>query len=298
MIIENVVQLDGVSKRFGAQTAVDNLDLVVPAGTIFGFIGPNGSGKTTSLRMILRIYQPDSGQVNVLGASQGQCADERVGYLPEERGLYRRMTVRQLLRYFARLKGVRSPDAVISEQLQKLGASEWEHKRIEQLSKGMAQKIQFIVAIIARPQLVVLDEPFSGLDPVNMEILRDAVLELRQQGTTVIFSTHDMEIAERMCDRIFMIYRGRKVLDGTVDSIKSGYGSNALRVRMAEGAVVPASIDGVVEQRVAGRFTELQLASSSDRPRVLAALTAAGDVEHFETIRPSLHDIFVRIANR
>lgn len=270
----------------------------MPAGTIFGFIGPNGSGKTTSLRMILRIYQPDSGQVNVLGASQGQCADERVGYLPEERGLYRRMTVRQLLRYFARLKGVRSPDAVISEQLQKLGASEWEHKRIEQLSKGMAQKIQFIVAIIARPQLVVLDEPFSGLDPVNMEILRDAVLELRQQGTTVIFSTHDMEIAERMCDRIFMIYRGRKVLDGTVDSIKSGYGSNALRVRMAEGAVVPASIDGVVEQRVAGRFTELQLASSSDRPRVLAALTAAGDVEHFETIRPSLHDIFVRIANR
>ncbi len=297
MIDNNIaVHLDGVRKIFGSQIAVDNLDLAVPKGTIFGFIGPNGSGKTTTMRMILRIYKPDAGQVTVLGDTVGDVADDRVGYLPEERGLYRRMTVRRVLRYFARLKGVKRPDAVITEHLERMGAQDWGNKKIEQLSKGMAQKIQFIVAVISKPQLIILDEPFSGLDPVNMEMLRDAVLELKKNGTTVIFSTHDMEMAEKMCDRVFMIYKGKKVLDGTLDEIKSGYGANVLRVRMADGSPLPETIPGVNDQIQSGRFVDLQLESESMRSTVLRNLAAVGDVEHFETVRPSLHDIFVRIA--
>ncbi len=290
------VQLQGVSKSFGNQRAVDQLDLSVPTGSIYGFIGPNGSGKTTTIRMILRIYQPDSGEVRVLGQSVGDVADTRVGYLPEERGLYRRMSVRRVLRYFARLKGVARPDKIIDEQLERMGATDWGKKRIEQLSKGMAQKIQFIVAIIAKPQLLVLDEPFSGLDPVNMEVLKEAVIEMRKQGTTVIFSTHDMDMAEKMCDRVFMIYKGKKVLDGTLDGIKSGYGADSVRIKMANGSELPETIEGVTQQTSRGRFIDLQLANESVRRSVLSQLVARGDIEHFETIRPTLHEIFVRIA--
>lgn len=294
--MEYAIELKEVCKSFGKQVAVDHLDLAVPTGSIYGFIGPNGSGKTTTIRMILNIYQPDSGQVQVLGEMNGKVADPRVGYLPEERGLYRRMTVRRVLRYFARLKGIRNPDKLIDEQLERMGASEWDRKKIEQLSKGMAQKIQFIVAVISKPQLVILDEPFSGLDPVNMEVLRDAVLELRKNGTTVIFSTHDMDMAEQMCDRVVMIYKGKKVLDGSLESIQSGYGGNVVRVRFANNAPVQARLPGVLDIHSQGRFYDLRLESESHRPAVLKELMATGDVEHFETMRPTLHDIFVRIV--
>ncbi len=246
--------------------------------------------------MILRIYQPDKGQVNVLGSLHGSGLDDRVGYLPEERGLYRRMTVRQVLRYFARLKGIRQPDAIIDEHLERMQATDWNKKKIEQLSKGMAQKIQFIVAVISQPELVILDEPFSGLDPVNMEVLRAEVIALKQAGKTVIFSTHDMEMAERLCDRVFMINRGKKVLDGTLESIKAAYGGDAVRVRMASGSALPSDLPGVTDQSLHGSFSDLQLSHAGVRPQLLQALAAHGDIEHFETIRPSLHDIFVRIA--
>ena len=295
-MVDNALELTGVTKRFGSQVAVNKLDLTVPRGCIYGFIGPNGSGKTTTMRMVLRIYQPDEGQVVVLGQSQGVAADHRIGYLPEERGLYRRMTVRRVLRYFARLKGVRHPDRVIDEQLELMGAKDWDRKRIEQLSKGMAQKIQFIVAVIAQPELVILDEPFSGLDPVNMEILRDRVLALRAQGSTVIFSTHDMDMAEQMCDRVVMIYRGNKVLDGTLNEIKAGYGGDIVRVRFASDQRLPATMEGVTSMVERGRSYDLQLENEQARQRVLSQLVAISDIEHFETMRPSLHDIFVRIV--
>ncbi len=296
MNAEYAIQLEQVVKRFASRPAVDGVDLSVPRQSIFGFIGPNGSGKTTTMRLILRIYQPDEGRVIVLGSESGSAADHRVGYLPEERGLYRRMTVRRVLRYFAQLKGVRRPDRFIDEQLEKMEAQEWSRKRIEQLSKGMAQKIQFIVALIADPELIILDEPFSGLDPVNLELMRDVVLELREKGTTVIFSTHDMEVAQRLCDRVFMIYQGRKVLDGTIDSIRQSHGACCLRVKMAGDEAIPPDLPGVIEQARRDAFTELQLESDEARPRVLQALASHGDLEHFETLRPSLHDIFVRIA--
>lgn len=296
MASDSVVELDAVVKRFAGKSAVDKVNLSVPRGSIFGFIGPNGSGKTTTMRLILRIYQPDQGRVIVLGRDQGSSADDRVGYLPEERGLYRRMTVRRVLRYFARLKGVKNIDRVIDQQLERMGASEWNKMKIEQLSKGMAQKIQFIVATIAKPQLIILDEPFSGLDPVNLELMRDAVLELRDQGATVIFSTHDMGVAQNLCDRVFMIYRGKKVLDGTIDSIREGYGGCQLRVRMAGGTQIPDSLVGVTDRVDGHSHTLLHLESESMRSGVFQKLAALGDVEHFETMRPSLHDIFVKIA--
>lgn len=293
---EHAVKMSRVSKRFGQQTAVDDLDLLVPSGSIYGFIGPNGSGKTTTMRMILRIYDPDSGEIEVLGKTTGKTTNDQIGYLPEERGLYRRMTVKRVLKYFARLKSVDAPGAAIDEWLEKLDAMEWANKRIEQLSKGMAQKIQFIAAVIARPQLMILDEPFSGLDPVNLDVLRDVIFELRDAGSTILFSTHDMDVAERMCDRVFMIFRGKKVLDGSLDEIQSEYGDDRLKVRLAGDTPLPDRLNGVAEAQTLGRFTQLRLADGASRADVLRQLAGIGDVEHFETMRPSLHDIFVNIA--
>ena len=291
------VELQGVSKKFGSHQAVFPMDLSVPKGSIYGFIGPNGSGKTTTMRMILRIYKPDTGSVTVLGDTHGDCADDRVGYLPEERGLYRRMTVKRVLRYFAKIKGLRNPDANIERWLKELGADSWHKKRIDQLSKGMAQKIQFISAVVANPQLVILDEPFTGLDPVNMEVLRDAVLRLRSQGTTVIFSTHDMNMAEQLCDRVCMIFQGNKVIDDSLEQIALQYGEPRLRVRLAIRESIPASIPGVLEQIDRGRSKDFVLSKDANRRDILQLLMAAGDVEHFEMVKPSLHDIFVSIAN-
>src|SRR4051794_11341618 len=219
----NAVLIDHVTKIFGTHTAVNDLSLEVPAGCIYGFIGPNGSGKTTTLRMIMRILHPDRGTIRVLGEERFGAANDRVGYLPEERGLYKQMKVRDVLRFYAELKGCRQSRSRIADWLAKMGLSAWADKKVEALSKGMAQKVQFIATVVAQPELVLLDEPFSGLDPVNMEVLRAAILDLRRDGATIIFSTHDMAVAERMCDFIFMIYQGNKVLDGTLDAIQAVY---------------------------------------------------------------------------
>jgi len=290
------VELHGVSKKFGNHQAVYPMNLSVPTGSIYGFIGPNGSGKTTTMRMILRIYKPDTGSVTVLGNAIGDCADDRVGYLPEERGLYRRMTVRRVLRYFAKIKGMKRPDASIERWLKELGADDWHKKRIDQLSKGMAQKIQFVSAVVTSPKLVILDEPFTGLDPVNMEVLRDAVLRLRDEGTTVIFSTHDMAMAEQLCDRVCMIFEGKKVVDDSMEQIALNYGEPRLRVRLAHRQTIPQSIPGVLDTIDRGQFTDLVLTKDANRRDVLLSLMSAGDVEHFEMVKPSLHDIFVSIA--
>lgn len=296
MTASHCVQLSGVSRSFGSQLVIDDLSFAVPTGSLCGLIGPNGSGKTTTMRMILRIYQPDRGEISVLGASAGRTADHRVGYLPEERGLYPRMTVRRTLRYFAALKHVSAPDDEIDRWLTALGMTDWANKRIDQLSKGMAQKVQFITSIVARPKLAILDEPFSGLDPVNLDLLRDAVRQLREQGTTVILSTHDMDVAQGMCDRVVMIYQGRKVLDGTLDEIRRNEGQPRLRVRLEGGAEIPNTLAGAARVTRLDDQYDIFLNRLEDRRQVLHALNQLGDVEHFETHRPSLHDIFVAIA--
>jgi ABC-2 type transport system ATP-binding protein len=290
------VLLEHVTKTFGPHTAVDDLSLEVPAGSIYGFIGPNGSGKTTTLRMIMRILHPDRGEIRVLGSRSFDAANDRVAYLPEERGLYKRMKVRDLLRFYANLKGCWSCEAAINDWLERMGLTAWADKKVETLSKGMAQKVQFISTVVARPELVLLDEPFSGLDPVNTESFREAVLDLRRDGATVIFSTHDMNVAERLCDFIFMIHRGRKVLDGTLESIQDRFGSDTVRVQMEGNGVAWDNLPGVIKRTDLGRWQELRLEKGADTQRLLAALLARGQVRHFELTRPSLHDIFVRIA--
>lgn len=290
------VRLDGVTKTFGSFTAVDDLSLEVPRGTIYGFIGPNGSGKTTTLRMIMHILHPDRGEIRVLGEQRRDAANDRVGYLPEERGLYKQMKVREQLRFYAELKGCRHSGPAIDAWLERLELTAWANKKVQTLSKGMSQKVQFIATVVARPELVLLDEPFSGLDPVNAEVLREAVLGLKREGTTVIFSTHDMAVAEKMCDFLFMIYKGKKVLDGSLEAIQNAYATDTVRVHLEGGAAQWDGLPGVEAVRDLGRWQELRLERGADPQVLLAALMQRGRVRHFEIGKPSLHDIFVRIA--
>ena len=294
--MNNAIAIRNVTKRFNGVVAVDDLDLDVPCGSLYGFIGPNGSGKTTTLRMIMHILLPDRGEIEVLGERGTRTAHDRVSYLPEERGLYKRMSVRRLLRYYGGLKGARQPalDRAIDEWLERMALSAWIDKRVEALSKGMAQKIQFIASVLNRPELLILDEPFTGLDPVNAEVLKDVVLDLRKAGTTVVFSTHDMGVAERLCDRIFMIFKGRKVLDGTLDEIQSLYGYDTIRLRTDAGMDALQGLEGIEEVNDQGNFQEVRWRGEAQA--LLEILISRTRISHFEVTRPSLHDIFVRIA--
>jgi ABC-2 type transport system ATP-binding protein len=292
----NAIVLANVTKQFNGTCAVDDVSLSVPSGSIYGFIGPNGSGKTTTLRMIMHILLPDRGEIEVLGSRDTAAARDRVGYLPEERGLYKKMTIRRLLRYYGRLKGAATKDldAAMEQWMRRMELPGLLDRQIETLSKGMSQKIQFVAAVVANPSLLILDEPFSGLDPVNAQVLKDAVLELRQRGTTVVFSTHDMATAERMCDRIFMIFRGRKVLDGTLESIQNEYGADTVRIRTADGSSILAGMPDVEAVNDFGQIQEVRL--KGDPQAFLVRLIGRTSVYQFEVTRPSLQDIFVRIA--
>jgi ABC-2 type transport system ATP-binding protein len=285
-----------VTKQFGDHVAVSDVSLAVPTGAIYGFIGPNGSGKTTTIRMVMGIILPDQGAISVLGRSNVNVARDEIGYLPEERGLYKKMTVRRLLRYYGQLKGRQTSeiDPVVNRWLGQLQLTEWIDKRIDQLSKGMAQKVQFIAAIVARPKLLILDEPFSGLDPVNAESLRDAVLTLRREGATVVFSTHDMRTAETLCDRIFMIFKGRGVLDGSLEDIQREHGHDLIRIRTAAGRIALDGMSEIESLNDYGNYQDIRISGPANA--FLTRLIARTDVRQFEIVRPSLADIFLNIA--
>jgi len=293
----NAVEIKNVSKSYGDHLAVSNLDLSVPEGSVYGFIGPNGSGKTTTIRMILHIILPDTGTIDVMGKAGTRAANDQIGYLPEERGLYKKMTVGRLLLYYATIKRLQKADAKTQADiwLERMGLQEWKNKKIEALSKGMAQKVQFIATVISRPKLVILDEPFSGLDPVNLDVIRQAILALKAQGTTVIFSTHDMEMAERMCDSIFMIYQGRKVLDGTLNEIQEQYGEDTIRMSGEGDKRGLINLPGVLDVRDFGQYQELRF--NGNPQALLKQLVGVIDIQSFAVSKPSLHDIFVRIAS-
>lgn len=291
----DAVRLLGVRKRFGDHVALADLSLSVPRGSIYGVIGPNGSGKTTTLRLLLSLLLPDSGRIEVLGATPARARD-RVGYLPEERGLYRRMRVGEVLEYLGRLKGARRPElrVRIRAWLERLGLAEWEGRKVESLSKGMAQKVQLAAALVAEPELLVLDEPLSALDPVSAEEISRAILELRGRGATILLSTHDMAAAERLCDRIAMIFRGRKVLDGTLLEIQTGHGARVACIETDASEDDLCALPGVAAVARNGRFFEVEL--SGDPEPLLRALVARAGVRHFALRRSSLHEIFVRTA--
>jgi ABC-2 type transport system ATP-binding protein len=291
-----IIELRQVTKTFGQVTAVKDLDLIVPAGTIYGFIGPNGSGKTTTIRMIMNIFFPDKGTIHIRGRKHENSRLERVGYLPEDRGLYKKMKVFDVLKFIGDLKNTRDIRSEIEYWLKKLNLYDRADKKVETLSKGMTQKLQFIATVIDRPEIIILDEPFSGLDPVNAEILKEALLELQRKGTTVIFSTHDMNMAEKMCDYIFMIHKGKKVLDGTLQSIQDVYGSDTVRLQTEAGINALVDIPGIEKVNDYGQVQELRLAQGIDSQQVLANAMRRSRVLKFEVTRPSLHDIFIRIA--
>lgn len=290
------VSIDHITKSFGEFTAVSDLSLAVYPGRVYGLLGPNGAGKTTTIRMIVNITAPDSGSIEVFGQQITPELQDRIGYLPEERGLYKKMKVGDQLKFFAALKNVaaKEADQRVDRWLARLKLSEWKNKKSSELSKGMQQKVQFITAIIHEPDLVILDEPFSGLDPVNVEVLKEIILELKTAGKTIIFSTHQMEVAEKICDDICLINRSRKVLEGSMREVKRGFSRNAVALRLAGGEAVLE--DGALISKVQRHSDgiEVLLAEGATPQTLLKELIAAGaTIERFEMIEPSLHDIFI-----
>jgi ABC-2 type transport system ATP-binding protein len=290
------VVLRNVTKQFGDFTAVSDLSLDVRAGRIFGLLGPNGAGKTTTIRMIVNIFAPDAGTVELFGRKITPAAQDRIGYLPEERGLYKKMKVCDQLRFFAELKsvGVREADLRIDHWMERLKLSQWKARRTSELSKGMQQKVQFITSILHRPDLLILDEPFSGLDPVNVELLKEIVLELKASGKTIIFSTHQMELAEKICDDICLINRSRKILEGSIREVKRASSRKVVGLRLEGGAdtLADQSLVKSIERHSDG--VEVLLAEETNAQDFLKKLIDAGaKIERFEMIEPSLNNIFI-----
>lgn len=293
--------LDRVSKRFDEFIAVDEISFAVRAGRIFGLIGPNGAGKTTTIRMIVNITAPDSGRIELFGQQIDSELQSRIGYLPEERGLYKKMRVAEQLRFFGELKNInkRRAEHVIDYWLEKLRLTEWKNKRADELSKGMQQKIQFIATVMHNPDLLVLDEPFSGLDPVNVELLKEIVLELKAAGKTIIFSTHLMHQAEKLCDDICLINCSRKVLDGSLREVKQSFGRNAVALRVEGGSAVLGDRNLVAKVDSYSDYVEALLAENVSAQDLLERLLAAeAQITKFELVEPSLNDIFLQKVGR
>jgi ABC-2 type transport system ATP-binding protein len=300
------LDIRNVTKQYAEHVAVQDLSLAVPRGSVYGLLGPNGAGKTTTIRMVLDIIVPDSGTITLLGEShRSNGMTDRIGYLPEERGLYKKMQVHRVLRFLAQLKGVpaKVADQRIGEWLERLelktAEKDWGLSKIDELSRGMQQKVQFIGTLVHDPDLIILDEPFSGLDPINAQALKDSIVELRARGKTVIFSTHMMDNAERLCDSVCILARGRKVLDGGVEAVRTEHSGRTVALGVADhsrDAIAPVLTDRSLVSRVddQNRFYELEVAPGADPQEILRRVVATGaSVNRFELVLPSLHQIFL-----
>ena len=296
----NVIECRNVSKRFDDFVAVDNLSLEVPAGSIFGLLGPNGAGKTTTIRMIVDIFAPDSGEIVVFGGRLTPETRQRIGYLPEERGLYKKMKISEQLFFFARIRGIAAEEAKrrIDTWLQRLDLWQWKDKKADELSKGMQQKAQFIATVLPDPDLLILDEPFSGLDPISVGMLKSVIADLKQRGKTIIFSSHQMEQVEQMCDDICLINHATKILGGRLREIKRQFGHDTILLDF-DGP------DGFLQQQQFGRVTrrddhvEIVLENGATSRDVLHSALAAGvSITRFERVEPSLNDIFIETVTR
>ncbi len=289
------LQLKNVRKAYQGHVAVKGLDLEVPKGSVFGLLGPNGAGKTTSIRMAMDIIGPDTGEVLIMGQKSDKTLRNRIGYMPEERGLYQKMIVEELLVFMAELKGVKPAESKrrMMPWLEKLGLGGWHKKKANELSKGMQQKVQFIQTLLHEPEILILDEPMTGLDPVGTNIMRDAMIELSRAGTTLIVSSHQMATVEQMCDRVVLINKGEKVLDGRVSDIKASYGKNTLVLAFEGDGSFLKTLPGVGAVNDHGRFAEIRLGPLADPQAILKAASDRLKITKFEVVEPSLHDIFI-----
>lgn len=302
----DLLKIEGVSKRFAKHTALDNVSLSIPEGSIYGLLGPNGAGKTTLLRIINRITAPDSGRVLFNGKEITQDDVYRIGYMPEERGLYKKMKVGEQAIFFARLKGMSRKEATVQlkEWFEKFGIQEWWNKNVSELSKGMAQKVQFIVTVLHNPKLLIFDEPFSGFDPINANLLKSEILALRDKGATIIFSTHNMSSVEEVCDHITLINKSRNILSGNVNEIRHKHGSNIFeidyrgneddirkaigeRCEIMESGTSPIGINRI----------KLHIAGDTEVKGVITAANESVELRSFREIIPSMNDIFIRAVD-
>jgi ABC-2 type transport system ATP-binding protein len=293
-----IVELKSVRKRFGDFCAVDGVSFGIPEGGIYGLIGPNGAGKTTTIRMTLRIFLPDEGEITVFGRPMDDAARDRIGYLPEERGLYQKMKVRNLLLFFARSHGLGSAAAVetVDHWLERVELGAVAHKKVEELSKGMQQKIQFITTVMHEPDLLILDEPFSGLDPINLQLMKDIVLERNQAGATVVFSTHNMEEAEKMCNSICLINRGRAVVDGELRKVKESFGRSSIVLAGHGELGFLKGLDYLDRVDLYENYAELRLKDGEAPGRLLQDAATRLEVSKFEIVEPTLRQIFIDLV--
>ncbi len=291
------LRVENVTKEFDGIVAVKDLSFEIEPGRVFGFLGPNGAGKSTTIRMIVGITYPDSGEVTLFGESISPSVQNRIGYLPEERGLYKKMLVCDQLKYFAALKGINGKEAEkrVDYWLERMKLSDWKKKKASDLSKGMSQKIQFIAAVIHDPDLLILDEPFSGLDPVNVEFMKEVIAELKASDKTIIFSTHLMETAEKLCDDILLINKSEKVIYGSLRRIKEQFGRNIVSVRCIGGEEVFENEGIVARINKHSDDTDVYLAPDGDAQLLLRQLVDSGaHIDKFELVEPSLNDIFIQ----
>jgi ABC-2 type transport system ATP-binding protein len=293
--MESVIRIAGVSKTFGDARAVDDVSFLIRPGTIYGLLGPNGAGKTTIIRMMMRIIYPDAGSIEVLGQPLKKVPKDRIGYLPEERGVYRKMKVIDLLTFFGEIKSMKRVVAkkVAWEWLERMGLTDTGVKKVEELSKGMQQKVQFIATVMHDPELIILDEPFSGLDPVNTNILKDIILEFHRKGHTIIFSTHMMEQVERLCQEICLIDKGRILLEGSLSEIKRSYGHNTVTIRFEGDGAFLQKMPEVEHANDSGQEMFLRLKDGTDPSTILKRAAERLSIQKFEVSEPSIHDIFV-----
>ncbi len=299
--MSNAISVNHISKSFGEFVAVDDLSMEVKAGSIFGLLGPNGAGKSTTIRMIVNIILPDKGQITLFGQPMSSKLQERVGYLPEDRGLYKKMKIGEQLAFFAELKGLKQHEAQrrIDEWLARIEMTEWKNKKWEELSKGMQQKVQFVSTILHSPDLVILDEPFSGLDPISASLLKEIVHELKENNKTIIFSTHLMEQAEELCDEICLINHGRKVLGGSVREIKRGFGWRYIAIDGEDYEPTLRNYPTVKEFTPNRDHTEIVLQDGADPQSLLRRLVDDGArISRFEMVAPSLNEIFIESVKR
>ena len=293
--MEHALTLHGVTKRFGSFTAVSDLSLDVPKGSIYGFLGQNGAGKTTTIRMVMSIFHPDEGTISVLGHPDAAEVKDRLGYLPEEKGLYKKMKTAEIVAYFGKLKGMDRSTANEKARalLTRYGLGDWLDKKCEAMSKGMGQKVQVLGTIIHEPELVILDEPFSGLDPVNRDLMRDLILDMKRQGRTVIFSTHGMEHAEQLCDYVMMIHKAKLQFAGTLASVRQGRDRGIQLDYDGDGSVL-SRLPGAQRVNDHGKSAEIFLREGEDPQRALRWLVDHVTVRRFDHRGPSLHEIFIR----